>query len=92
MSKRKFQIETCKFIPVSSLVPENWDWFFALISENAPFSWGDNNRTMIDVDTFLNHCDDAFDFDSHYVNVGAYKAWVKKIERIPKDVYIDMEN
>ena len=39
--------ETCEFIALTEIVPEAWrNWFYEMISENAPFSWGDNNRTL----------------------------------------------
>lgn len=93
MSK-KIKIETCRFVPVTSIVPKNWwYWFYEAISDNAPFTWGDNNRSMVDVQTFLNHCDAVcLDNGASFVNAGAYKAWVKKIESLPEDVCIDMEN
>ena len=39
---------SCRFVAATSLVPRGWDkWFWAAISENAPFSWGDKDRKSV---------------------------------------------
>ena len=88
-------IETCKFVAVSGLIPETWkDWFFPNISDSAPFSWGDNNRTMITKDRFLDHIEPILiDVEVEGdVEEEEREAFVRSIELIPPDVYIDMEN
>lgn len=88
-----FQIESCQYIRVSSLVPDNWvEWFYQAISESKPpFHWGMNNRSMVDVVTFINHCQDTLT-DNKNVSACILKSWIAKLDRIPKNVYIDMEN
>ena len=51
-------VENCAFVPVSKIVPrETHEWFFEALSENvsfsSPYSWGDNDRTMISAPRFL---------------------------------------
>lgn len=46
----------CEFTPLTSLVPKAWEgWFYEAISDGAPFSWGDNDRSLILADRFLGH-------------------------------------
>ena len=87
---KKIKLETCEFVPVSSLVPKKWaNGFWDVISENAPFSWGDNNRSLITAEVFADHCQnrDLEDYASE-----------KEVERFMKTLrglgqtYIDLEN
>lgn len=51
---------TCEFIEATELVPREWDsWFWCSFSENAPFGFGDNNRTMVCASDFKAHCEDV---------------------------------
>lgn len=89
---KKFKVQTCEFVPVSSLVPDSWGgWFYATISSDAPFSWGDNNRTMVTAERFWNHCHERLS-GAGYVNEGALQSWLKKVDRLPATLYIDLEN
>jgi len=89
---RKVKVETCKFVCASDLVPKRWrEWFWETISHNAPFSWGDNNRTLVDAVTFHDHCGNRILGEGYVADI-AFKAWLQKITRIPADVYIDLEN
>ena len=80
-------IQTIKCIPVSYLIPvsmlalEVWE----KISNDAPFSWGDNNHSLVSPIDFAVHCGNKLDDIK-------YKKLLKKIRSIPHDVYIDMEN
>jgi hypothetical protein len=87
-------IQQCSFIAVTDLVPEDWrGWFWGLISDSAPFSWGDNNRTMVTASRFYDHCkdrlDDPEDFDITQEDVDAF---LEKIEDLGETMYIDLEN
>lgn len=96
MSAKKFslvsKVETCEFIPATLLVPDSWDsWFWERISEDAPFSWGDNNRTLVDMADFLDHCEDRL-HDKPEAD-----AWLKKMRSALKEfgkdgMYVDLEN
>lgn len=56
-SVQKPGTELCEYIPVSRIVPTSWvEWFWELISESAPFSWGDSNRTLVEASRFRKHC------------------------------------
>ena len=88
-------MEAVEFIPLSSLVPAPWDeWFYNAISENAPFSWGDNNRTLVTADRLARHCDRVGLADY----LGNTKKGKKAVERFMKmlgdfgTTYVDLEN
>lgn len=93
---KRLAVETCEFVPITSIVPESWrTWFFGAISEGAPFSWGDNNRTMVDAISFRNHADDVLELQD-----GLSKAELLEKEAFfdtlnylaAKNIYIDLEN
>lgn len=95
-------VETCKYIESTELIPDNWDWFFCAISENAPFSWGDNNRTMVSPERFLNHCEDVFEFHEE-VDEDEKDIFVKRLKTLIRlddasradggmGIYIDLEH
>lgn len=86
---KKIKIETCRFVPVTSLVPKSWEgWFYEALAQ-SDITWGSNNRSLIDKHFFI---DEANEHCSDEVTYAAWREWVKKIENLPDDVYIDMEN
>jgi hypothetical protein len=88
-------IQTCRFIDVTDLVPKAWRfWFWQLISENAPFSWGDNNRTMVNIGAFINHCKWCLE-DCEETSKSAITRFLNKLEKLDTGAdapYIDLEN
>ena len=96
---RKIKVLTCKYVPVTSIVPVQWkEWFFAALSSSAPFSWGDNNLTMVDVERFARQCEIVL--EDNCAAPGAVREWLKMVRRLdpgavrfatPK-VYIDLES
>jgi len=89
------KIVTYPCVPLTSLVPKQWEhWFYAVISDNAPFSWGDNDHTLVNAQFFANHCEERV-LDEVGVEAiakpWAAREWLKKIRRIPDGVYVDLE-
>ena len=85
------KIHQCRFVEVSDLVPKSWvDWFWGLISENAPFSWGDNNRSMVTADDFARYCEERLDGVDD-VSEAAKRRWLDSIYALGQ-TYIDLEN
>ena len=85
------KIQTCKFIAATDLVPKKWsNWFWAQFSSNAPFSWGDNNRTLITAERFLSHCDTDVELPKNIKD----KEYIEFSQRLQKlgQTYIDLEN
>lgn len=55
--------QSCVFVEATDIVPRHWDnWFWTLISESAPFSWGNNNRTMVTASDFRHHCEERLEY------------------------------
>ena len=87
---KKIQKKTCEFVEFGSLIPKNWsparrEQFFCDISDNAPFSWGDNNRTLVTASAFANHCQLHLD-DSRRTQAFLRKLWTLG------ETYVDLEN
>lgn len=83
-----------EIIEVSEIVPESWNaWFWCLISENAPFSWGDNNRSLVCACDFRRHCEDRLIDASDEENV-PQKEIDKFLELLDMlgAQYLDLEN
>ena len=54
---------TVELIELSSILPSGWgEWFSDMLSEGAPFSWGDNNRTLITAERLHNYCEDQLEY------------------------------
>jgi hypothetical protein len=90
--------QTVAFVEVTSIVPEDWyDWFFGAISDNAPFSWGDNNRTLVTAERLHDHCADVFSYldygadELEDVNEVDLDNFLRKLEGMG-ETYIDLEN
>ena len=91
--KRSIPVRVTEFICASEIVPSHWSpWFWEAISQNAPFSWGDNNRTFVTASRFADHCEHAIDIQQgEYPTAGAKREWLKKIRGLGQ-IYIDLEN
>lgn len=81
--------ETCEFVAASDIVPpalapEFWSEF----SENAPFSWGDNNRTLVTASRFYDHCKAALGDELQGPETDEFYALLE----IMGETYIDLEN
>lgn len=88
--------ETVSFVAVSSLVPAAWrEWFFDAMSVGAPFTWGDNNRSLVTASRFLEHAEHVIDLER---NGGALEAGETESEEFISrllamgETYIDLEN
>lgn len=79
-------VQACQFVSASDLVPKRWcSWFWGKISENAPFSWGDNNRSLVTASCFADHCQQRLD-DSP-----ASQKFLAKVRALG-EMYIDLES
>lgn len=83
---KSVKTQACFFVSATALVPRGWEkWFWELISDNAPFSWGDNNRSMVTASDFANHCEERLD-DSPKC-----KRFIAKLRKLG-ELYIDLES
>lgn len=92
---------SCQYIAVTDLLPKSWQpEIFEILSGDAPFSWGDNNRTLISIERFRDHIEDCFDafiaIDDDPELVGPlrdeYNAFIDLLGILPHWLYVDMEN
>ena len=88
---------TLECIPCTSIVPRTWDdWFWSLISDSAPFSWGDNNRSIVTAERFARHAESCMSSDPDLCEYKgtlkrAYRNWLDDVRKLG-DTYIDLEN
>jgi hypothetical protein len=87
--KETIHSQTCLFVHASDLfrgLNKLWDEF---VDSAPPFSWGDNNRSLVDADSILNHLDGC----SH-VTDSLVTELRKRVDLLPKGglTYIDLEN
>jgi hypothetical protein len=91
------KVDKVNYVSLTELVPDEWDWFWDMIDCNsAPFSFGDNNFTMITGDRLAEWLEDCFEFWNEGANSTATKeAWDKFIGSIwmcnDADIFIDLE-
>jgi len=85
---------TCEFVEVTSLVPKHWvEWFWCLISESAPFTWGDLNRAFVTASDFRRHCDECLldASDDHGVPQEEIDGFLRLLGELG-ETYVDLEN
>ena len=85
---------TCEFVEVTSLVPEGWaTWFWCLISESAPFTWGDLNRALVTASDFRRHCEDCLldTADEQGIPQEDIDAFLRVLNDLG-ETYVDLEN
>jgi hypothetical protein len=87
-------VENCAFVPVSKIVPrETNEWFFEALSENAPFSWGDNDRTMISAPRFLIRALEVVEGSEESGREEFGEQLVRSMEALEKEnILIDLES
>ena len=96
--KKDLNIQNCKFVEITSIVPKEWTgWFYSAISQDAPFSWGDNNRTMVDAQSFANHIDEVLSYQDDEKTLSEIEkhqdAFYDALNYLgAKKIYIDLEN
>jgi hypothetical protein len=93
--KTDLLIEEVKHVAMSQVMPEEWhSWIFCALSEDAPFSWGDNNLSLVSAERFLNHLEDVLDLHDDENTIKEHKESV--IDTLNylsnKNIYIDLES
>jgi len=87
-------INTCDYVDASDIVPKNWKpHFFAKLSEDAPFSWGDNNLTMVTAQRFKDHVENVLDKDDAVGDeVIEYEKFMELLDALEEQgLYINLE-
>ena len=89
-----FPVLQCEFVEGTSLIPEGWDtWFWGRISEDAPFSWGDNNRSMVTACDFKRYCEERLldAADEEGIPQEDIDQFLEALESLDA-MYVDLEN
>lgn len=83
-------IQSCRFVDSSDLFKDCSGAWDAFSNSDPDCSWGDNNRTLVSRDFMLTALDNC---DAEDESVAVHIAVVmKRLEELPVDVYIDLEN
>lgn len=54
----RLKVYTAAYMHLTDVVPSMWhDWFFDLVADTADFTWGTNDVSLIQADSFLNYCE-----------------------------------
>ncbi len=81
----KYTPRALAYVNGTDLVPEDWgSWFWPRISEDAPFSWGDNSHSLVPLESFLDHCKEALSSEQ-------YQYVARLWEDLPRDLLVDLE-
>lgn len=93
---KKPEKRSCEFIHSSELIPDKWaGWFWEAITESAPFTWGDSNRTLIVASRFHAHCKEVLNGLPEDCELELQEEDVQifldQIEALG-DTYLDLEN
>jgi len=80
----------CQFILASDLFKGLENLWAAFADSSPPFSWGDNNRTLVTAEAILNHCDNT---DS-LAGLRSVATLRLRIANLPQkgQTYVDLEN
>jgi hypothetical protein len=88
--------ESCEFVEASALVPASWaPQFWDRASEDAPFCWGNNNRSLVRASRFRAHCEESFVDEDAPSRLGIpLPAWAAFMGRLKDlgETYIDLES
>ncbi len=87
----KSKIETCKFIPISALLPRGWiKWFFdGGFCEQTPFTWGGNDRSLVSADRFADYLEECIDVV--FEDTPKMRRFLCKLRKLKK-LYLDLES
>ena len=57
-SRFRLKVQAIAFVHAVDVVPKQWHaWFWDAIAEGAPFTWGDNDYSIISMASFINWCE-----------------------------------
>ena len=83
---------TVKYVDATELVPKEWeDWFWSDFSSDCPFSFGDNNVTLITVERFLDRCTDVL-VGNDDITREEKDDFLMKLEQMDQNSYINLES
>jgi len=86
---KKFKFETCQFVLGSSIfagLNEAWN---RMADSDPPFTWGNNNRSLVNALFIASHLDDLDDREDSETK--QIKTAVRRLRSLG-DEYVDLEN
>lgn len=87
-------IDTIRAVPASTIIPSEWKgWIWGSLSEDAPFSWGDNNHTLVDPFDFGDHLQRVLDIEGDEFANSEEAKYVHQILKYMEEnnLYVDLE-
>lgn len=95
MERNGYPIYKATYYDACNLIPESWsaEGFWGYFSDGAPFSWGDNNITLVTVERFIEHFDDVmgYNFMDDAIPVEEVEDVRSEIMRLGPNTYIALE-
>ena len=92
---KDLNISELRYVGVTQIIPDSWgDWIWTGLSEGAPFSWGDNNHSLVDAFSFKNHLEDVLDYHEDEIkSIKEYREAVFDTLQYLENsqIYIDLE-
>jgi len=85
------ETKTVSYVKLSSLIPQGWEDLLGYLSENAPFSWGDNEITLVSSKRFLQHFNEVLNLHE-ITDAPELQEVIKIIEDGLGETYIDLES
>lgn len=93
--QKELEIDTFKSVGVTQLIPDEWESFiWTGLSDGAPFSWGDNNHTLVDAMSFKIHLDNVLDLygeEEECIEKHRQSVFDTLIHLQTRNIYIDLE-
>jgi hypothetical protein len=84
------KVKTIQIVEIGTILPKWWDGLvWEMFADKAPFTWGDNNRSLISVERFVAHLRNSL---TTYPKKEVLETFVKELENLPSGTYIDLEN
>jgi hypothetical protein len=97
--KKNMKIQTIRFVSLDEVFEgfSNIEEVFHDNSSDYDFTWGCNNHTMIDVETFISTIEEIEknileDEEVTDINNYQFKLFFNKLRSLPNDVYINLES
>ena len=84
------EIHTCQFVTSSDLFKGLFSLWEDFAESDPPFSWGDNNRSLITAESIIDHLSNSSAADEHW--------WlgrlIARVNKLPEggQTYVDLEN
>lgn len=80
----KVRVHCCEFVFASDLFKNHKTLWREFCESSPPFSWGDNNRSLVTIDSILNHL--------AYVGIAHSDRFINRCNQIGLQMYVDLEN